>query len=182
MNNLETEFKFRIDKLPTINFSNVKKHYIKQIYFDGRKKIDVLKNYFPDVDFEMINTYRIRYIDDIIILTIKSKAIQNGFSRIEEEKEIKEIDVEKLISDTDSNIIIKNRYIDYYQGYKFEFDEYLNLGTNLFTVEIEVDKDFRYEDNVNKLIELVMNHYQVECQDVTFDPIYKNSNLHKYFG
>lgn len=182
MNNLETEFKFKIDKLPVVNFDKAKKHYIKQIYFNGRNKTSILKNYFPDVDFDLISTYRIRYIDDLIILTVKSKTIENGFSRIEEEKEITDIDVKKLISDTDSNIIIKNRYIDIYSGYKFEFDEYLNLGTKLYTVEIEVDKDVHYEECVSKLDELIRDHYQVECLDVTFDPAYKNSNLHKNFG
>ena len=30
MNNLETEFKFRINKIPTVNFENVKKYYFEQ--------------------------------------------------------------------------------------------------------------------------------------------------------
>ena len=54
MNNLETEFKFKIDKLPVVNFDKAKKHYIKQIYFNGRNKTSILKNYFPDVDFDLI--------------------------------------------------------------------------------------------------------------------------------
>ncbi len=182
MNNLETEFKFKIDKLPVVNFDNAKKHYIKQIYFNCRKKLDILNGYFPDVDFDVISTYRIRYIDDKIILTIKSKPISNGFSRLEEEIEIEESDVKRLTEDGDSNIIIKNRYVDINQGYKFEFDEYLNLGTDLYTVEVEVDKEIKYEEYVKRFIDIIKNHYQVDCQDVTFDPIYKNSNLHKYFG
>ena len=78
MNNLETEFKFKIDKIPTINFENAKKYYFKQIYFDGNNKIEVLKMLFPNVDFSTINTYRIRYIESVdcnnIVLTIKSKS------------------------------------------------------------------------------------------------------------
>ena len=186
MNNLETEFKFKIDKLPSINFDKAKKYYFKQIYFDGNNKIEVLKMLFPDVDFSTINTYRIRYIESVdcnnIVLTIKSKALPNGFSRVEEEKEIDEFIAYKILSGTFTNTIIKNRYVDEYNGYKFEFDEYLNLRIPLFTCEIEVGSDVEYEKEVEKFLKMTEDHYGVECRDVTFNPIYKNSNLRKYFG
>lgn len=186
MNNLETEFKFKINKLPTINFDNTKKYYFKQTYFDGNIKKDLLKNIFPDVDFSIINTYRIRYIESAdekkIVLTIKSKAFPNGFSRIEEEKEIDERIASLIIDGTMTNTIIKNRYVDAYNGYIFEFDEYLNLNVPLFTCEIEVCSDVEYEKEVNKFQKMIEDHYEVQCRDVTFNPIYKNSNLHKYFG
>ncbi|MCR5422172.1 MAG: hypothetical protein K6E74_00845, partial [Bacilli bacterium] len=87
MNNLETEFKFKIDKLPSINFDKAKKYYIKQIYFDGKNNTKLLEELFPTVDFSIINTYRIRYIESdnkkSIILTVKSKPLANGLSRIE---------------------------------------------------------------------------------------------------
>ena len=199
MNNLETEFKFKIDKLPSINFDKAKKYYIKQIYFDGKNNTklleDLLVEYlttriseelFPTVDFSIINTYRIRYIESdnkkSIILTVKSKPLANGLSRIEEEKEIDEDIVSKLIYEQSSNTIIKNRYVDTYNGYKFEFDEYLNLKIDLYTCEIEVDSNTEYEKEVNRFMKMIEDHYGLECLDITFNPIYKNSNLQKYFG
>lgn len=186
MNNLETEFKFKIDKLPSINFDKAKKYYIKQIYFDGKNNTKLLEELFPTVDFSIINTYRIRYIESdnkkSIILTVKSKPLANGLSRIEEEKEIDEDIVSKLICEQSSNTIIKNRYVDTYNGYKFEFDEYLNLKIDLYTCEIEVDSNTEYEKEVNRFMKMIEDHYGLECLDITFNPIYKNSNLQKYFG
>ena len=186
MNNLETEFKFRINKIPTVNFENVKKYYFEQTYFNGRSKIDLLNCFFPDTDFTIINTYRIRHIESSdeknIILTIKSASLSNGLSRIEKECEISEEDACKMLDNVNTDTIKKYRYVDKYNGYKFEFDEYLNLGTNLYTVEVEVSDDVKYEEEVGKFISLIEDRYEIKCRDVTFNPVYKNSNLHKYFG
>ena len=186
MSSLETEFKFRINKIPTVNFENAKKYYFEQTYFNGRGKIDLLKDFFSDTDFNNISTYRIRHIDSAsskkIILTIKSPSLPNGMSRIEKECEISEDDAKKLLADVETDTIKKYRYIDTYKGYNFEFDEYLNLGTNLYTVEVEVSDDVKYEEEVGKFIYLIEDRYDIKCRDVTFNPVYKNSNLHKFFG
>ena len=185
MNNYETEFKFLIDRLPVECLKEAQKYYIKQTYFDGKAKIDILKGLFPDIDFSIINTYRIRHVESKeekkTILTIKSKHLPNEMARIEEEREISIEIAESLLSKADTNTIIKNRYVDYFNGYNFEFDEYLNLKQPLFTVEVEVSKDTNYEKEVNNFIKMIDDHYGLKCCDVTFNPIYKNSNLHKYF-
>lgn len=186
MNNIETEFKFKIDRLPVEYLANAKKCYFKQIYFNGEEKQDVLKELFPSIDFSSIRTYRVRYIkcneQEKIILTIKSGTLPNGMSRTEIEKEIDNDIASALLDGSVLSTIIKNRYIDNYQEYCFEFDEYLNLRTELYTVEIEVSDNVKYEDNVEKLLKMVEEHYHVECRDVTFNPMYKNSNLIRYFG
>ena len=185
MNNLETEFKFRIDNLPTKNFEKAKKYHFEQIYFEGEKKEELLKKVFPLVDFRTINTHRIRYIDDSsnkkIILTIKSKALANGMSRVEEEKEIDSDFASELIKGVNTDTIIKDRYVDSYNGYNFEFDEYLNLDIKLFTVEVEVSADVIYKVEIGRFTDMIESHYGVKCSDVTFDPRYKNSNLNKFF-
>lgn len=186
MSNYETEFKFLISNLPVKNFEKAKKYYIKQTYFNGKSKLDILGGLFSDVDFKMINTYRIRYVETDgekkNILTIKSSALPNGLSRVEEEREVSEEVAKSLVSDADTNTIVKNRYVDNYNGYNFEFDEYLNLNTKLFTVEVEVSSDVKYEEEVDQFIKMINDHYGLECRDVTFDPVYKNSNLRKFFG
>ena len=144
MNNLETEFKFLVDKLPSVNFNNATKYYIDQIYFDGNKRIAILQNEFPSLDISVLNTFRVRkikHLDNLsFVLTLKSKSLPNGMSRYEYEKEISEETFNLIVKDNIDSEIIKNRYVDMYNGYKFEFDEYLNLSKNLVTVEIEVDK------------------------------------------
>ena len=186
MNNIETEFKFKIDRLPVEYLGYAKIYSFKQIYFKGEDKLDILKELFPDIDFSSIRTYRVRYVEGenhkTIVLTIKSGTLPNGMSRTEVEKEIDDSVASLLITGSTISTIIKNRYIDNCGGYCLEFDEYLNLRTELYTVEIEVNEDVKYEDNVEKLLKMVEEHYHVECRDVTFNPMYKNSNLIRYFG
>lgn len=183
---IETEFKFIVSSLPIINFDNAKKEHYIQIYFDGVKKLNILKDIFEDVDFDKINTYRIRKIDDglnqKIILTIKSKSLPNGMSRIELEKEIDEDVANELTNNNILSCIVKDRYIDEYDGYTFEFDRYINLRIQLTTLEVEINEEFEYDILVNKLIKMIKDHYGLDARDITFNPMYKNSNLIKYFG
>ena len=186
MNNLETEFKFLVDKLPSVNFNNATKYYIDQIYFDGNKRIAILQNEFPSLDISVLNTFRVRkikHLDNLsFVLTLKSKSLPNGMSRYEYEKEISEETFNLIVKDNIDSEIIKNRYVDMYNGYKFEFDEYLNLSKNLVTVEIEVDNVSSYDMEVNKFVALIKERYNLEARDVTHNHIYKNSNLQRYFG
>ena len=81
----------------------------------------------------------------------------------------------KILKQPIISTIVKNRYIIKYGEYNFEFDEYLNLGYNLFTVEIEFKSDM---ENNKRTIEMILDKYfKLKYKDVTFDPSYKNSNL-----
>ena len=81
----------------------------------------------------------------------------------------------KILKQPIISTIVKNRYIIKYDEYNFEFDEYLNLGYNLFTVEIEFKSDM---ENNKRTIEMILDKYfKLKYKDVTFDPSYKNSNL-----
>lgn len=185
MNNVETEFKFIVSSLPIINFDNAKKEHYVQIYFDGTKKLDRLKEVFGEVDLAQINTFRIRKIGEDskkIILTIKSKSLPNGMSRIELEKEITEDLANDLMENNILSCVVKDRYIDNFAGFTFEFDRYINLRIQLITLEVEVEGSFEYDILVNKLMGMIKDHYGLDARDVTFNPIYKNSNLIKYFG
>lgn len=183
---IETEFKFLISKLPEKNFTNVVKYHIDQIYFDGSKKKDEILKLFPDIDFDVLSTFRVRKIicndKNMYIITLKSRPLLNGMSRYEYEKEIDINTFNQLITGNIESEVIKNRYVDMFDGYKFEFDEYLNLAKDLFTVEIEVNNVDNYETEVMRFISIVKDHYGLEARDVTHNLVYKNSNLIKYFG
>ena len=183
---IETEFKFLVPSLPKTNFGNVKVYHINQIYFDGSKRKDLLTKVYPDLDINVLSTFRVRKIihnnKENYILTLKSKALPNGMSRYEYEKEIDKETFYLLIIDNIDSEIIKNRYVDEYDGYKFEFDEYLNLAKPLVTVEVEVDNVEDYNQDVLKYAGLIKGRYNLDARDVTHNHIYKNSNLQKYFG
>ena len=183
---IETEFKFLVPSLPKTNFGNVKVYHINQIYFDGSKRKDLLTKVYPDLDINVLSTFRVRKIihnnKENYILTLKSKALPNGMSRYEYEKEIDKETFDLLIIDNIDSEIIKNRYVDEYDGYKFEFDEYLNLKKDLVTVEVEVNNIELYEKEVARFLLMIKDHYGLDARDVTYNSIYKNSNLIKYFG
>ena len=65
-----------------------------------------------------------------------------------------------------------------YNEYVFEFDEYLNLTTKLYTCEVE---DQNLEKNQKDIEFILINHFNLEIKDVTLDPKYKNNNITKYF-
>ena len=183
---IETEFKFLVPSLPVAKIGNAKVYHIDQIYFDGSKRKELLTKVYPDIDINLLSTFRVRKVvhdnTQSFVLTLKSKALPNGMSRYEYEKEIDEEIFNSLIKDNIESEIIKNRYVDEYLGYKFEFDEYLNLAKPLVTVEVEVENVGDYERDVLKFVGLIKDHYNVDARDVTHNHIYKNSNLQRYFG
>ena len=75
--------------------------------------------------------------------------------------------------------MIKNRYKINKSLYTFEFDEYLNLKTNLYTCEVE---DEEFDKHQVEIEDILKNYFKLDFVDVTLDPKYKNSNLIKYFG
>jgi len=181
MNNQEIEFKYKVNKIPEIYLS---KKEITQVYFDGLKKCDILNNIFPNNDLSIINTYRVRKINEndnvSYIITLKSKAI--GLKRIELEKEITLDLFNILIENNELSTIIKNRYILKENKYTFEFDEYLNLKEKLFTCEVELESENNLDKEKEKIEDIFINVFKIEYLDVTYDNRYKNSNLVKYFS
>ena len=136
--NIETELKYQVNKIPH-NYD--KKISIIQSYFDGKKKANLISELYPDIDINSINTFRTRIISCLgkthYILTLKTKS-NNGYSRNEYEKEITKEIYNELLDGNVQSVIIKNRYVINYNSYNFEFDEYLNLKTDLKTLEVEL--------------------------------------------
>ena len=177
--NIETEYKFLVDKLPTYYDQKIE---IVQIYFDKLKVKDlILKIFeFDDSEFDNITTSRVRTIkvdnQTRYLITLKTKG---KISRIEYEREITKEQYDELIYNNMISIIMKNRYV-IQKEVCFEFDEYLNLKSNLITCEVEID-DSDYDKVIIYLKNLIKKHFDIEAIDVTLDSRYKNSNLHKYF-
>lgn len=175
----EIELKYKVNKIP-LQYN--RKLLINQIYFDGLKYVEVLNKIFKNIDLDLISTFRVRKIKENnnikYVVTIKSKGI--SFSRFEFEREIDEKTF-KLLSSEPLSEVKKNRYIVNQYGFIFEFDEYLNLKSDLITCEVE----FQNEDVLKRdksVVEKVFKElFEIEYLDVTFDNRYKNSNLTQYF-
>jgi len=176
--NVETEIKYKVDHLP----SELPIAYqFRQIYFGGLKKIDLLKTIFPNLDYSIITTYRVReihYDSTQYVLTLKTKAI--GYSRGEFEIEITKDTFEDLIQNNIESEIVKNRYIIPINELIFEFDEYKNLAINLITCEIEVEEVNK--QTLEKIENILINKFNVQFINVSDDKRYRNSNLIEYFG
>ncbi len=109
-------------------------------------------------------TVRVRKMGNRGYLTVKGK--NHGDARLEFEYEIPAEDAEKLLGLCEPPLLEKNRYIVFYEGKKWEVDEYLGQLKGLVLAEIELD----YPDEPYSLPEFV-------GQNVTGDPSYYNSNL-----
>lgn len=178
----EIELKYCIDKLPN---NLVDYYYIEQYYFTPTfEKSILLHKIFPHLSLNIINTFRIRLVKSSIdnsinyILTLKTKG---QYERDEFEKKIDKETFQKFISSDIESLIIKNRYVYHLNNYKYEFDEYLNLKSKLYTCEVEFN-NLNDLDKVKEEVEKnLSNYFKVNFTDVTLDGRYKNSNLHKYF-
>lgn len=110
-------------------------------------------------------TIRIRNIDKISVLTIKSRAL--GFTRNEWEYQIPLEDaVEMLESISKGRVIRKNRYYVNYSGHIWEIDEFIGHHAGLVIAEIEL----KAENESFSLPPFV-------GEEVTGNPIYYNSHL-----
>lgn len=178
--NIETEYKFLVDKIPEEYDEKVA---IIQYYFDKNLKKDLIINLFKlnEAEFEELSTARLRVRQTSggtkYIVTVKSKG---GLSRKEYEKEVSSSLYKKFVDNNVFSVIVKNRYY-IYREYCFEFDEYLNLRTKMYTCEVELHDQETNEMVVKKIQELLKRHFDINAIDVTNDHRYKNSNLHKYF-
>ena len=173
---IETEVKYLINKLPDNLPSPI---YIEQRYFEPRNTLDKILKLFDLESLENIPTRRIRLIktDKIsYVITLKTKGM---YSRVEYEKEISEELYNEILKEKILSCVIKNRYKINSSIYTFEFDEYLNLKTELFTCEIEDNEFDKHKDEIESILK---DYFKLEFIDVTLNPQYKNSNLIKYFG
>jgi CYTH domain-containing protein len=173
---IEKEVKYLINKIPSnvIEFS-----YFEQYYFECITVEKDLLELFNLNSLEGFNTKRIRLIrkNEITkyILTLKTSGL---YEREELEKEISKDLFFKFLNEPILSSVKKNRYFVPHDGFLFEFDEYLNLNSLLYTCEVE---DLDLENNKHKIEEILKYYFQVEFKDVTLDPKYKNSNITKYF-
>ena len=178
--NIETEYKFLVDKLP-LKFD--KKVSIIQYYFDKSLKRDLIIELFnlTNQEFDELSTARIRDVEEDgqkkYIVTVKSKGV---LSRKEYEKEVSFDLYQMFVADGVFSVIIKNRYYCY-KEYCYEFDEYLNLKEKMYTCEVELAENEVDDSVVIRIQELLKEDFDIIAIDVTKDHRYKNSNLHKYF-
>lgn len=173
---IETEVKYLINKLPSNLPSPM---YIEQRYFEPVNTLNTILELFNLESLDNIPTRRVRLIktDKVsYVITLKTKGI---YSREEYEKEISEELYNLILNEKILSCVIKNRYKVTNSGYVFEFDEYLNLKTKLYTCEVEDEECEKHQDEIENILE---NYFKIEYVDVTLDHKYKNSNLIKYFG
>lgn len=173
---IEKEVKYLIDKLPS-NLTDFL--YFEQYYFECIDiENDILK-LFNLNSLEVFSTKRIRFIKsrngEKYILTLKTSGL---YEREELEKEISKDLFDKILNQNILSCVKKNRYVKRYKEYVFEFDEYLNLTTKLYTCEVE---DQNLEKNKDDIEFILINHFNLTINDVTLDPKYKNNNITKYF-
>ncbi|MBQ4571614.1 MAG: hypothetical protein IJB21_07945 [Bacilli bacterium] len=173
---IETEVKYLINKLPD-NLPHPM--YIEQRYFEPVNTLNKILELFNLESLDKISTRRVRLIktDKIsYVITLKTKGM---YSRVEYEKEINEELYNEILKEKILSCVIKNRYKVINSNYVFEFDEYLNLKTKLYTCEVE---DEEFDKHKKEIEDILKEYFKIEYIDVTLDPKYKNSNLIKYFG
>lgn len=109
---------------------------------------------------------RVRISDSQAYITIKDKTV--GFSRSEFEYEIPKSDAKELLNLVCGNKVEKYRYIVWFEGKRWEIDEFLGNNEGLLVAEIELNNE---NEEINKPDWI--------GKEVTFDPKYRNSSLAK---
>ena len=173
---IETEVKYLINKLPDNLPAPL---YIEQRYFEPIKTYNQILDLFNLESLNGISTKRVRLIKTCkisYVITLKTKGL---YSREEYEKEISEELYNQILKEEMKSCVIKNRYKINYLQYTFEFDEYLNLKTKLYTCEVEDNEFDKHKEEIENSLK---EYFKLEFLDVTLNPKYKNSNLIKYFG
>lgn len=164
---IEREYKFLIEKLPN---DYDRKLDITQIYFKPTQKAFELLSIQP---FKCSARIRIQTENLVTkyILNIKG----NGeIERLEFEKEISELDANKLIENNIVAYLKKTRYIINKDGLCFEFDEYKEDLLGLLTCEVEISNLVISSELIKEKLEILFN---IKSTDVSFDQKYKNTNL-----
>lgn len=147
---IEIERKYLV-KDPSFKELSVSKHRLIQGYLNR----------------DPYRTVRVRLKDDKGYITVKGKTI--GETRLEFEYEIPHEDALELMELCESPVIDKTRYIVPFGNFLWEVDEFHGKLDGFTLAEIElpgVDTEFNIPTFIGK--------------DVTGDPRYYNSNLHKF--
>ena len=156
---------------------NFEKYSIEQTYIN----IDDAKDYFSKLlnlsnkQVEIIDTARIRKLTTQNVtkyfLCGKTKGLE---ARQEYEKQIDEKLASSILQKRTLGKVFKNRYVVFYEGYKFEFDNYTDR--NLTVCEIEVNPS---NDNLKQIEQILTSHFKLKIKNITNDQNFKNANLAK---
>jgi CYTH domain-containing protein len=146
---MEIERKYLVNKFLWQELRNpVNSSFIQQAYLSMDPKCSV----------------RIRIIDDKARITIKGET--HGLSREEFEYSIPLKDGMEMMRMVATPIILKNRYVIPFQGYKWEIDEFFGDNEGLILAEVEL----KSEEERPEWPEWI-------DQEVTGDPRYFNLQL-----
>lgn len=146
---VEIERKFLI-KNQDFKKETVSKHYLCQAYIEGASLASV----------------RVRIADKEAFLTIKSHA--KNFTRSEFEYKIPVSDATDMLNEVCGTQVEKYRHIVWFEGNRWEIDEFLGDNTGLFVAEIELDSEDERFERPSWL-----------GTEVTDDSRYRNSSLAK---
>lgn len=107
---------------------------------------------------------RIRTMDEKAYLTIKGMGNDSGVSRPEWEYEIPYNDAKELLQICQMGIIEKKRYIVFYEGFKYEVDEFFGENEGLRVAELELkteDEEFKKPVWLGREITNEMKYYNL---------------------
>ena len=125
----------------------------------------IIQGYLSD---DPSRTVRVRLCDDEAYLTVTGASSQSGLSRFEWEKAVSVADARSLLSLCLPGVIDKHRYIVFFEGRKWEIDEFHGNLEGLVLAEIEVESE-----------ETRFALPSFAGREVTGDPHYYNSYLRK---
>jgi CYTH domain-containing protein len=86
-------------------------------------------------------TVRIRIKDNKGFITVKGISSENGLSRLEWEKEIKQDDAKDLLQLCEKPLLVKTRFEILFKGKLYEVDEFHENHQGLVIAEIELKKE-----------------------------------------
>ncbi len=125
------------------------------------RSIHVLQGYLST---ENERSVRVRIMDKKAYLTIKGMGNDSGVSRPEWEYEIPYNDAKELLQICEIGIIEKKRYIVFYEGYRYEVDEFFGKNEGLQVAELELkteDEEFKKPGWLGREITDEMKYYNM---------------------
>ena len=125
------------------------------------RSIYVIQGYLST---ENERSVRIRTMDEKAYLTIKGLGNDSGVSRPEWEYEIPYNDAKELLQICQMGIIEKKRYIVFYEGFRYEVDEFFGENEGLQVAELELkteDEEFKKPVWLGREITNEMKYYNL---------------------
>ena len=125
------------------------------------RSIHVFQGYLST---ENERSVRVRIMDKKAYLTIKGMGNDSGVSRPEWEYEIPYNDAKELFQICEMGIIEKKRHIVFYEGYRYEVDEFFGENEGLQVAELELkteDEEFKKPDWLGREITDEMKYYNL---------------------